>query len=179
MSESLRDAASCCRCENFDVAELRQDDDPRKERLEELVRLEATVAEAAEAAADAAAHAVEATKAAEAASVARASRKEKVARTAKAAQSAKKARAKSRTAEQRARAASTETVANAPLFETSEVADRESEGHDLELRLHGEEWEQIEQLAADRGLEVPALVRMLLRQAMASDGQSGQAGAQT
>src|SRR5687768_1284410 len=85
LQASLQDAPSWHRCETFGVAKTTEPtDEPRKDRLEALVRIEDKVAEAAEAAADAAAHAVEATKAAEAASVARAAKKAKVATTARA-----------------------------------------------------------------------------------------------
>jgi peptidyl-prolyl cis-trans isomerase SurA len=144
------------------------EDEPRQERLEELVRIEAKVSEAAEAAADAAAHAVEATKAAEAASVARAAKKAKAAETAKAAKVAATAKGKagaSAKAAKKAKAASTDTAFNAPPpSDSTETAQKPT--HLLKLRLTDDEREQIERMAAEQDLPVPELARSLLKRAL-------------
>ena len=139
-------------------------DQPREEQLEELVRIESKVSEAAEAAADAAAHAVEATKAAEAASVARAARKAKAATTAKAAKAAKTAKSNAAKASKAAKAAmtaSTPTAFNPPPPKEPRKASQ-SPTHAVELKLTGDELEQIVRLAAEKDLPVPELARSLL-----------------
>jgi len=158
-------AARLDRCETFVVARpTEHEDEPRQERLEELVRLEAKVSEAAEAAADAAAHAVEATKAAEAASVARAAKKARAAETAKAAkvaEAAKKKAGRASKAAKKAKAASTDTAFNAPP-PSEPTGTAQNPKHLLKLRLTDDEREQIERMAAEQDLPVPDLARSLL-----------------
>ena len=161
-----RVAALHDRCETFDVARAtKHEDEPRQERLEELVRIEAKVSEAAEAAADAAAHAVEATKAAEAASVARAAKKAKAAETAKAAKRAANAKNKAGRSAKAAKAASTETAVNAPPPSAS-TGPGQDLTHVLELRLADDELDQIVRLAAEKDLLVPDLARSLIMDAI-------------
>ena len=140
-------------------------DQPREEQLEELIRIESKVSEAAEAAADAAAHAVEATKAAEAASVARAAKKAKAAKTtknaAKVAKTAKSEAGKAAKAARAARDVSTETAFNPPPAKEP-IEARQDATHSLELKLTDDELELIVQLAAEKDLPVPELVRSLL-----------------
>ena len=139
-------------------------DEPRKDRLEALVRIEGKVAEAAEAAADAAAHAVEATKAAEAASVARAEKKATTATTAKAAKAAKTAKSKAGKAARAAKASSAAVPgASMPQESTQPV---QTPIHVVDVRLTDDELEHIERLAAQQELPVPALARSLLVRAL-------------
>lgn len=146
------------------------EDEPRHERLDELVRIEGKVAEAAEAAADAAAHAVEAAKAAEKAAMARAAKKAKAADTAKDAKVAATAKGKAGMSAEAAKAAGAETAFNAPPSES--IGTRQNPTHVVELRLTAEEREQIERLAAEQDLPVPDLARSLLMRAMGgSDGE--------
>jgi hypothetical protein len=142
------------------------EDEPRKESLEKLVRIESKVAEAAEAAATAAARAVDAAKAAEAASASREARKAKAAKTAKAAKDADTARTKAARAAKAAKAASIETVLDAPL-PSAAPASRHTSRRRLELRFTEDEMDQIRQLAAEKGLSAPAFARSVLMRALA------------
>ena len=145
-----------------------REDEPRRDRLEALVRLDDKVSEAAEAAAKAAAHAVEATKAAEAAAEARLARKSESVRDAKAeraATKAKKAKGEASRAARAAKKASEQTGQHVPAVDEPTRAPG-SEAHALELSLTDTELERLHELAAEQDVPVPQVARALLRQAL-------------
>ena len=157
------------RCDTFEVASATEE--PREEQLDALIRIGGAAEEAAEAAAEAAAHAVEAVKAAEEAKEARVA---KAAQTLKAAKASKKA--KSSAASKAARKARKSkivdeaTAPSAPLSKRSTKA-RRKPGHVLELRLNDAENEQIEKLAAEKGISADALARFLLVESLGRSGE--------
>lgn len=156
------------RCDTFEVTSTTENADrPRREQLEELVRIEDKVTEAAEAAAEAAAHAVEATRAAEEASKARIAKKKarSATKTAQAARSATTAKKKAGKAARAATAARQATHEQADEYDEATAPDQGAGGV-LELRLTDAELELLDRMAADQDVPAPQLARTLLRQAL-------------